>query len=94
MEFFDLLGTQLTDPFRIALLIGLLVTANNTAAHTGHLIPVALGVLFIAVLIPSAFGAGPAGFAATVAAGIAANLIILAICWVALTLYRRATAPR
>lgn len=52
MPLTDMLTAMLTDPFRIVLLVGLVLTQRNTAAVTGHLLPLALGVLFVAVILP------------------------------------------
>ncbi len=89
MDYLNILGSQLVDPFRIALMIGLLITSNNTAAQVGRAIPLALGIIFVAVLIPTSFGAGPHGMVTSVAVGIVANVIIFAVCWVVMGLVRR-----
>lgn len=75
----QILIDQLTDPFRIGLLAALVLTTLNTAHHTGRLVPLALGTLFVAFLIPTAFGAGGAGLVPAVATGIVANAVILGI---------------
>ncbi|WP_413867662.1 hypothetical protein [Albidovulum sp.] len=43
---------QLSDPFRIALSIGLVLTMLRTEGVSGRWIPLLAGVVFIAVLIP------------------------------------------
>lgn len=91
MNLMTILGEQLVDPFRIALMIGLLITANNTAAQTGRIIPLVLGVVFVAVLIPSAFGATEHSLAASIGVGIVANAIIFAVCWLAMNAIQRLT---
>lgn len=91
MDFIGLLGEQIADPFRIALMIGLMITANNTAAQVGRAIPLVLGVLFVAVLIPTAFGTGEHGLVASVATGVVAN-IIFAVCWLVMSVVRRVTS--
>jgi hypothetical protein len=77
MTFADLLVAQLLDPFRIGLLIALVFTTLQTAAHTGRLIPLALGGLFVAVLIATTTGSGEVGQA--IAAGVVTNAMILAV---------------
>ncbi|RFC67326.1 MULTISPECIES: hypothetical protein [Mesorhizobium] len=89
MDFFNLLGGQLADPFRIALIIGLLITSNNTAPQIGRSIPLVLGVVFVAILIPTAFGTGEHGMVPVVAVGILANLLIFAACWLVLSIIKR-----
>ena len=53
MSLSQLVLTQLEDPFRIALIIGLVVTMVRTRAQTGTVVPLAAGVLFVAGVIPS-----------------------------------------
>lgn len=43
---------QLSDPFRIALSVGLVLTMLRTEGVSGRWLPLAAGVVFIAVLIP------------------------------------------
>jgi hypothetical protein len=75
----DLIQAQLLDPFRIGLVIALVVTMFRTRGATGTLLPLALGVVFVAVILPTTNP--PAGVTLTdaVLAGLASNLIILAI---------------
>ncbi len=73
----DLLQSQLLDPFRIGLLIALVATMLRNAPVSGIIAPLAVGVVFVAVIIPVAM---QGGFDATrVGVGIVANLIILAV---------------
>jgi hypothetical protein len=74
----DLLIAQLTDPFRIGLLIALFATMLRTQAATGTVVPLAAGVVFVAVIIPVTATAGSAPFWQVVAVGIVANAVILA----------------
>jgi len=94
MGFFNLLGEQLADPFRIALIIGLLITSNNTAPQIGRSIPLVLGVIFVAVLIPTAFGPGAHSLTAFVSVGIIANFLIFAVCWLIFSLLQRMTRKK
>lgn len=73
----DLVLLQLTDPFRIGLIIALVVTMLRTAAVTGHALPLALGVLFVAVILPTTMPSGGASFGDAVLAGLISNLIIV-----------------
>lgn len=76
--FADLVTAALTDPFRIVLLIGLVITQRRTVAQTGMVLPLALGVAFVAVLLPLTMGFGAAaGLPVAVGAGLVANVIIL-----------------
>ena len=76
----QLVLAQIPDPFRIALLIGLVITMIRTRAQTGTLVPLAAGVVFVAVIIPSTLGTRLAEpFWMQVGAGLIANLAILAV---------------
>lgn len=92
MGFFNLLGEQLADPFRIALIIGLLITSNNTASQIGRSIPLVLGILFVAVLIPTTFGSGEHSMMAVVGVGIVTNFLIFAVCWLVFSAIKRLTS--
>lgn len=77
----ETLVTQLTDPFRIGLIFFMFLTALRTREAVGLAIPLVLGVVFVAVLLPMTTGANTAlvrdapwraiGF------GLVANAIIL-----------------
>jgi hypothetical protein len=75
----DLVQAQLLDPFRIGLIVALVATMIRTRAATGTIVPLAAGVVFVAVILPTTNP--PAGVTLTdaVLAGLASNLIILAI---------------
>lgn len=75
----ELIQTQLLDPFRIGLIVALVVTMFRTRANTGTVIPLALGVVFVAVMLPTTQPAGTASLTDAVLAGIVSNLIILGI---------------
>ena len=74
----DLVLSQLTDLFRIGMMVALVVTMRRTAAVTGRILPLALGVVFVAVLLPSTMPSGSASLVDAILAGLASNLIILA----------------
>jgi hypothetical protein len=67
------------DPFRIGMIVALVYTMVRTRAATGTAIPLALGVVFVAVILPSTQGSGAASLTNAVLAGIVSNLIILGI---------------
>lgn len=74
----DLISAALTDPFRIILLVGLVFTQRRTAAVTGTVLPLAAGLIFVAVIIPLTMGFGAdAGMTKAVIAGLIANVIWL-----------------
>ena len=84
-----ILLAQLTDPFRIGLIIALVFTMLRTAAVTGTYVPLAAGVVFVAVIIPTTMQAGKGPVWQAVAVGIVANAVILAVVMGAWTLLRR-----
>ena len=73
----ELIQSQLLDPLRIGLIVGLVVTMFRTRGATGTLVPLAAGVIFIAVILPVTQAV--ASLTEAVAAGIVSNLIILGI---------------
>jgi hypothetical protein len=56
----ETLVTQLTDPFRIGLTFFMFLTALRTRHTIGLVMPLVLGVVFVAVLIPMTTGANTA----------------------------------
>ena len=85
----ELIQSQLADPFRIGLIVALVVTMYRTRAATGTLLPLAAGVVFVAVILPSTGIGGGADLMQAVLAGILSNLIILGIVLALATLVRR-----
>ena len=81
----DLVISQLTDLFRIGLIIGLVVTMHRTAAVTGRVIPLVLGVVFVAVMLPTTMPSNSVNLTDAILAGLVSNLIILipvlAVAW-------------
>jgi hypothetical protein len=76
-----LLQSQLTDVFRIGLIIALIFTAMRTRPVMGLTIPLLAGVVFVAVIIPATMQVGSSlPMLMRVGVGIVANLIILGIC--------------
>lgn len=90
MGFFDLFVAQITDPFRIGLLVALLLTAANTAAAMNRWIPLALGLVFVAVLLPMTTSqAGEGSTLWPIGVGLVSNAAILAVLLAAQAAYRR-----
>ena len=85
----ELIQSQLADPFRIGLIVALVVTMYRTQAATGTLLPLAAGVVFVAVILPSTGIGGGADLTQAVLAGILSNLIILGIVLALAALVRR-----
>ena len=81
----DLVISQLTDLFRIGLIIALVVTMHRTAAVTGRVIPLVLGVVFVAVMLPTTMPSNSVNLTDAILAGLVSNLIILipvlAVAW-------------
>lgn len=79
MPIIDILTAQLTDLFRIGLMIALIITAKRNVAATGWILPLIFGVIFVAVMIPLTLPSQTADPLWQVAGvGVVANLIILA----------------
>lgn len=93
MSLSQILLSQLADPFRIVLLIGLVLTMLRTRANTGTLLPLLLGLVFVAVLIPSTMTShAEAPFWQQVALGAVANGVLLALIMGLYTAYQRLRA--
>ena len=73
----DLVLIQLTDLFRIGLIIGLVVTMHRTAAVTGRVFPLLLGTVFVAFMLPTTMPSKSVVFTDAVLAGLVSNTIIL-----------------
>lgn len=69
---------QIADPFRIGLIVMLVVTAARTSGTVGSAAPLALGVAFVAVLIPTAMGDGVDTLTG-ILIGLISNMLILAV---------------
>ena len=85
----DLIQSQLMDPFRIGLIVALVFTMYRTQATTGTVLPLALGVGFVAVMLPSTTTTTGAPLTEAILAGLVSNLIILAIVLGVAVLVRR-----
>jgi hypothetical protein len=73
----DLVISQLMDLFRIGLIIALVVTMQRTAAVTGRIIPLALGVIFVAVMLPTTMPSSAVSLKDAILAGLISNVVIL-----------------
>lgn len=85
----ELVQSQLLDPFRIGLIVALVFTMLRTRAATGTLLPLALGVVFVAVILPSTQGSGAASLTEAVLVGLVSNAIILGIVMALAVFFRR-----
>ncbi len=85
----DLVNQQLTDPFRIILLIALFSTMVRTRAATGTYVPLAAGAVFVAVILPLTMSKS-GDFMSAVLAGLVTNVTILAIILGVWTMYQNA----
>ena len=74
---FELVLSQLSDVFRIGLIMALVLTMRRTAPVTGRVLPLAAGVVFVAVLLPSTMPGDSYSLTHAILAGLVSNLIIL-----------------
>lgn len=79
MTLTELVISQLTDLFRLGMLVFLMLTTERTRANSGLYVPLAAGAAFIAFIIP--YFLNPAGedLLRQVATGFAVNLVLLAL---------------
>lgn len=84
----EMLAQQLTDPFRIGLIVALVLTMLRNRAASGVIVPLIAGVVFVAVLIPLTLS-GTDFDAGEIVTGLAANLVILAVVLGIWRLWRR-----
>ena len=90
MDLSNLILSQLSDPFRIGLMVALVITMQRTQGTTGVWVPLAAGVLFVAVIIPSTMLTVLAQpLWQVVAVGMVSNAIILAVILSAWAIYQR-----
>ena len=75
----DLVFSQLTDLFRIGLIIGLVYTMHRTAAVTGRVLPLVLGVMFVAVMLPATLPSPSVSFTDAILTGLVSNTIIMVL---------------
>jgi hypothetical protein len=87
----DIVFSQLIDPFRIGLIFFLLLTAIRTRANMGLMMPLAMGVIFIAILIPlTTAAASTVPRFSAIGFGVVSNAVILAIFLAAWTAWEKA----
>jgi hypothetical protein len=90
MPFGEMVMGQLLDPFRIGLLVALFATMWRTRVASGVWIPLAAGIVFVAVIIPVAMtGAALTQAWPAIVSGLVSNtalLVVIAVLW---TAYRR-----
>ena len=79
MSVTEIIAGQVTDPFRIVLLIGLVITMMRTRAATGVALPLALGGVFVAFLLPMTSTDALVPVAARVGWGLVSNTLILGV---------------
>ena len=72
----ELVLSQLSDLFRIGLLIALVITMLRTSAVTGRALPLVMGVLFVAVILPTTMPSGTASVSDAILAGLVSNSLI------------------
>lgn len=91
MTLSQLILSQLSDPFRIVLIIGLVYTMLRTRPVTGTLIPLLSGVAFVAIIIPVTLNQGSAEPVwRSISAGLLSNAVILGVVMGVWSLYDRA----
>lgn len=73
----DLVVSQLTDLFRIGLIIGLVITMHRTSAVTGKFLPLVAGVVFVAVMLPTTMPRESSSVTEAIVAGLISNTVIL-----------------
>ncbi len=90
MSLSQLIWSQMTDPFRIVLLIGLVYTMLRTRPVTGTLVPLASGVAFVAIIIPVTLATTlPVPLWHQIGAGLVSNTALLGIILGAFAAYAR-----
>ena len=80
MTLTQILAGQILDPFRIALIIGLVITMLRTRATTGTVVPLAAGIVFVAAMLPMTMGrADGVPTSTAIGLGLVSNTILLGI---------------
>ena len=92
LNYASLLQSQLTDVFRLGLIVAMIATAMRTRPVMGLTIPLLAGVVFVAVIVPATMQTGSdIPLLLRVGVGIVANLILLGICLGVWQAFRRLT---
>ena len=79
MTLSDLVLSQLIDPFRLGMLVFLVLTAARTRAVNGILIPVIAGAVFVALIIPLFLNPAADDTMRQIAVGTAVNAALLGL---------------
>jgi hypothetical protein len=90
MDVAHIIVEQLADPFRMGLLIALLFMAAKPSGGHQRWLPIALGLVFVAVLIPTAMASDAADpVSAQIGVGLLSNAIIVGIMLFAEAVFER-----
>lgn len=90
VDLVDVFLSQVRDPFRIGLMIALVLTMQRTRGATGTWVPLAAGVLFVAVIIPMTLARPEAGgMTVAIGVGLLSNAVLLAVILGILALWQR-----
>ena len=81
MDITALILAQATDLFRLGLLAGLIYTTDRTRRDTGVLLPLAAGVIFIAVIIPATMPKPDVSLWLATATGLGVNAVLAGLFW-------------
>ncbi len=84
-----LLKTQAVDVLRIGMLIALMFTMLRTQAVTGTILPLAAGILFVAIIIPLTNPTSTAPMWMQVVTGVIVNAVYVAIGLLIWTVWKR-----
>jgi hypothetical protein len=90
----EVLSQQFYDLFRWGLIAALVLTQGRTRAVTGTWLPLAAGVVFVAVIIPSAMTPALAPFPMQVGVGLGVNAVMVAVVLCLRLVWLRLNPPR
>jgi len=82
----DVFLSQITDVFRIGLLVALVLTARRTVQATGTVLPLLAGIVFVAVIIPTTRGSTDL---VQIGVGIVTNAALVAVVMLGVLAYSR-----
>ena len=88
MDYYSLFTTQITDILRIGLLAGLIYTTERTRTQTGIMLPLIAGIVFVAVIIPSAISQSSAELIPSIGVGLVVNALIVSALWLAWSAFK------
>ena len=94
MTLADLFVAQLTDLFRVGLMIMLVITASRTSKNAGTVVPLILGVVFVAVIIPTTLSSDSPSKTIQIGVGLLSNAAILGVLLAVKSLATRLLAAR